>query len=137
METLKYIEAQAAIAAAVAKAQSIGGAFSVAVMDAGRNLVAFARMDGAPLGTIEVAQGKAYSSCSLAMRTADLGPLVQPGGALYGLETSHRQPFVTFGGGVPVRRNGRLVAAVGASGGSIDQDVMIAEAAAAALEEGA
>ena len=86
------------------------------------------RMSGTPLGAIEVSQGKAYTSCSVEMKTADLAPHVLPGAPFYGFETSHRHPLVVFGGGVPVRRNGVVVGAVGVSGGSIEEDVSLAEA---------
>lgn len=129
------VQAQAAIAAVVEKARSKGVAAAVAILDSGRNLVAFMRMSGTPLGAIEVAQGKAYTSCSVEMKTADLAPHVLPGAPFYGFETSHRHPLVVFGGGVPIRREGVVVGAVGVSGGSIEDDVSLAEAAVAFLEE--
>ena len=127
-------EAQAALAVLVETARGMGVAAAVAILDSGRNLVAFLRMSGTPLGAIEVAQGKAYTSCSVEMTTADLAPHVLPGAPFYGFATSHRHPLVVFGGGVPIRRDGVVVGAVGVSGGSIDEDVSLAEAVAGFLE---
>lgn len=128
--------AQAAIAFLVEKARGMGVAAAFAIVDSGRNLVGFLRMSGTALGAIEVAQGKAYTSCSVEMKTADLAPHVLPGAAFYGFETSHRHPLVVFGGGVPVRRNGMVIGAVGVSGGSLQDDITLAEAVAAFLEAG-
>lgn len=92
-------------------------------------------MSGTPLGAIEVSQGKAYTSASVNMKTDELARHVQPGTAFYGFAVSHRQPLVVFGGGVPVARDGWLVGAVGVSGGSIEDDVSLAEAVAAFLAQ--
>lgn len=126
--------AQAAIQAAAKRAGEIGVPMSIAVIDAGRALVAFLRMDKALLGSIEIAQAKAYTARTVDSRTADLMAAVQPGGPFYGLEVSHRQPFVVFGGGVPVTVNGVVIGAIGVSGGSAEQDVDVAEAAVRHLE---
>ena len=100
---------------------------------AGANLVAFARMDGALLASIEISQGKAYTARSMNMNTADIGPLTQPGQPLYGIETSHARPLITFGGGQPLRVDGEIVGAVGVAGGTVAQDDEIASAAVASL----
>jgi uncharacterized protein GlcG (DUF336 family) len=134
MARLTLEQARQALDAALAKADELGSPSSVAILDDGRNLVAFARMDGAPLASIEIAIGKAYTSASLGMTTADLGPLTQPGQPFYGLETSHRQAFVTFGGGQTITVGGEVVGAVGVAGGPIDQDVAVGDAARAAVE---
>jgi uncharacterized protein GlcG (DUF336 family) len=134
MSEISAVEAQSAVDAAIKKGREIGVPLSIAVVDSGRNLIAFMRMDDALLGTIEAAQNKAYTSRTVNMRTADLGPLVQPGGPLYAFESSHRTPFVVFGGGIPVRRNGKVIGAVGISGGSPEQDDVVAEAVVAHLE---
>ncbi len=126
--------AQAAIDAAVKRATEIGVPMSIAVIDSGRALVAFLRMDKALLGSIEIAQGKAYTARTVNARTADLMAAVQPGGPFYGLEVSHRQPFVVFGGGVPITHDGDVIGAIGVSGGSAEQDVDVAEAAVRFLE---
>ena len=106
---------------------------SIAIVDGGRNLVAFARMDSALLASIEISQGKAYTARSMNMNTADIGPLTQPGQPLYGIETSHARPLITFGGGQPLRMDGEIVGAVGVAGGTVAQDDEIASAAVASL----
>lgn len=126
--------AQKAIEAGLAKAREIGSPSSIAVVDAGRNLLAFVRMDDALLASIEISQGKAYTARSLNMHTRDVGPLTHPGQPLYGLETTHRSPLVTFAGGRPVELGGSIAGAVGVAGGTVDQDQEIADAAAAAIE---
>jgi uncharacterized protein GlcG (DUF336 family) len=105
----------------------------VAIVDAGRELIAFARQDDALLASTEIAAGKAYTACSMKMATKDIGPLTQPGQPLYGLEHTHQRPLVTFGGGRPLESGGKIVGAVGVAGGTVDQDDEVAAAGAAAL----
>ena len=129
--TLKQV--QAGIEAALKKAEEIGSPSSIAVVDAGRALVGFARMDAALLASIEISQAKAYTARSLNMKTGDVMPLVQPGGPLYGMENSHRLPLVVFAGGVPITRGEQVIGAVGVAGGMPPDDEAIASAAAAAI----
>jgi len=129
MSELTADKVHAALKAGVAKATEIESPSSITVLDSGRNLIGFLRMDDALLASIEISQGKAYTSASLKMKTADVTGAVQPGGPFYGMETSHRHPMVVFGGGVPIESGG----AVGVAGGTIDNDVAVAEAVAAAL----
>ena len=133
MATLTMDQALGALRAAVGKATEIGSPSSIAIVDDGRNLVAFVRMDGALLASIEISQGKAYTACSMNMNTADIGPLTQPGQPLYGIETSHARSLITFGGGQPLRVNGEIVGAVGVAGGTVVQDDEVASAAVASL----
>ena len=132
---MSMTEAQVAKAlqAGIAKAKEIASPSSIAILDEGRNLKAFHRMDGSLLASIEISQGKAYTAVSLNMNTADVTQYVQPGGPFYAMETSHRHPMVVFGGGVAIRSGDRLIGSVGVAGGMIDQDVAIAEAVAAAF----
>lgn len=124
--------ARHALDAAVAKAQDIKQPVNIAVVDEGANLVAFIRMDGAFLASIDIAQRKAYTAMALQMDTDRIGPLTQPGAPLYGLEHSSGG-LVSFGGGKLLRNaKGALVGAVGVSGGSVEQDEAIAAAGAAA-----
>lgn len=132
---LSHTEARTAIDAALAKAREIGSPSSVAVVDAGRELLAFARMDGALLASVEISQAKAFTARSMNMPTGDIGPLTQPGGPFFGLEHTQRRPMVSFGGGLPLSVGGEIVGAIGVAGGSADQDVEVASAGAAALEE--
>ena len=133
MATLTMDQALGALRTAVGKATEIGSPSSIAIVDGGRNLVAFVRMDGALLASIEISQGKAYTARSMNMNTADIGPLTQPGQPLYGIETSHARPLITFGGGQPLRVNGEIVGAVGVAGGTVVQDDEGASAAVASL----
>jgi uncharacterized protein GlcG (DUF336 family) len=133
MTNIAYDQAQRVLEAALSKASEIGSPSSVAIVDGGRELVAFARQDGALLASAEISIGKAYTSCSLQMATADVGPLTQPGEPLYGLETSHQRPLVTFAGGRPIQQGGEPAGAVGVAGGTVDQDDEIAMAAVNAL----
>ncbi|MDN5833140.1 MAG: heme-binding protein [Brevibacterium sp.] len=100
---LTYQQAAALDQAALAKATEINVSVSAAVVDSGRELLAFARQDGAPLLSAEVARGKASTSRSLNMPTSQVGPLTQPGGPLYCLEVSSHHRLVSFAGGQPSR----------------------------------
>jgi uncharacterized protein GlcG (DUF336 family) len=133
MTEITAAQAQAALAAAVKKATELSSPSSISIVDSGRNLIGFLRMDGALLASIEISQGKAYTSRSLNMKTGDVTQYVQPGGPFYAMETSHRQPMVIFAGGLPIEKNGHVIGAVGVAGGTLDNDVAVAEAALAAL----
>src|SRR5258705_3311452 len=89
---------------------------NIAIVDDGGNLVTFARMDDAWLGSIDIAQGKAYTARAFDMPTKDLAPLAQPGGPLYGIEASNRARLIVFAGGIPLVSRGRVVGAIGVSG---------------------
>lgn len=133
MSNISHGQAQRVLEAALSKASDIGSPSSVAIVDGGRELVAFARQDGALLASAEISIGKAYTSCSLQMATADLAPLTQPGQPLHGLETSHQRPLVSIAGGRPIQLGDETAGAVGVAGGTVDQDDEIARAAAAAV----
>jgi uncharacterized protein GlcG (DUF336 family) len=130
---LNYADAQKILVAALAKAEEMKVPVSVAVLDSGRELVAFARQDGATLLSAEVSQWKAFTARSLDMPTSAVGPLTQPGQPLFGLEVSSRHKIVTFAGGHPLRVDGVVVGAVGVSGGSVTEDDEIALAAVGSL----
>lgn len=136
MNKLTAAQVQKALAAGVAKAQAINSPSSIAIVDAGRNLLGFVRMENALLASIEISQRKAYTARSLNMRTGDIMPLVQPGAPLYGMETGHVPPLVVFGGGIPVEHNGEVIGAVGVAGGAVPDDEAVAAAAVAALAVG-
>ena len=102
---------------------------AVSVIDVHGNVVLQYRMNGAPLFSIELSERKAYTSALVGMRTADILPLVQPGQPLYPLSMVSDGRFCAMGGGVPLTIEGRLVAGVGVSGGTVEQDVSIVEAA--------
>jgi uncharacterized protein GlcG (DUF336 family) len=121
------------VEAARARATEIGVPMNIAVVDEGGNLVAFARMDDAWLGSIDIAQHKAFTARAFDMPTKDLAPLAQPGAPLYGIEASNHGRLIVFAGGIPVLAEGRVAGAVGVSGGSVEQDHDVAEAGAAAF----
>jgi len=102
---------------------------AVCVIDVHGNVVLHHRMTGAPLFSIELSERKAYTSALVGMRTADLLPLVQPGQPLFPLSTVSGGRFCAMGGGVPLTSEGQVVAGVGVSGGTVEQDVAIVEAA--------
>lgn len=129
MRDLTLADAEQIIASALAHATDIECPVSVAIIDAGRELLAFARQEGAPLLSAEVSQSKAYTARSLDVATADLAQLTRPGGPLYGLETSHPRRLAAFGGGRPIKLDGTVVGAIGVAGGTVEQDDEIARAA--------
>jgi uncharacterized protein GlcG (DUF336 family) len=130
---MKLEQAEAMLEAAQAKAAEIGIAVSVAVLDAGGNLTAFARMDGAWLGSIDVAMKKARTAVLFEFETQEIWEFCRAEGPAHGLETTNGG-LITFAGGNPLKeKDGRLVGAVGVSGGQVDQDFAIARAARAAF----
>jgi uncharacterized protein GlcG (DUF336 family) len=130
----------AVLAAAEAKAAEIGVPMNVAILDAGSNLKAFLRMDGALIGSIDIALKKAKTSAVFGMNSETIGEFCKPGGTSPGLEQTNGG-LVVFAGGIPLRdAAGDLIGAVGVSGGAVAQDFAVAEAAAAAssqMQEGA
>lgn len=130
--TITQQQADAAIGAARAAAEAIGVAMNIAVFDAAAHLKAFARMDGALLGSIDIALGKARTSALFGMASEAVGEFSKPGGTSPGLELTNGT-LVVFAGGVPIRSaGGVLLGAVGISGGAVDQDREVAQAAALA-----
>jgi uncharacterized protein GlcG (DUF336 family) len=105
---------------------------NIAVVDAGTNLTAFRRMDGAWLGSIDIAINKAFTAKAFDISTLELGHNSQPGGQFFGIHVSNHDRVMIFAGGIPIKMNGQIVGAVGVSGGSGKQDQAVAEAAAAA-----
>lgn len=127
-------DARAVITAAEKKAQEIGQPMNVAVVDAGGNLVAHVRMDGAWIGSIDISIKKAYTSRAFDIATRDLAAEAQPGKQFYGIQESNNGRIMIFAGGIPLKRDGKVVGAVGVSGGSGEQDQMVAEAGATAFK---
>jgi cob(I)alamin adenosyltransferase len=126
---LGLARARRLVDSAVHGAVDKGLAVSVTVVDAGGHVVMKVRMDGAPLGTVNMSENKAYTAAALNRATGDLSALVQPGQPLYGLNSAEAGRIVALGGGIPVRLDGQLVGGIGVSGGSVEQDVEIAELA--------
>lgn len=132
---LTLAAARRMIVAAEGVARELRVAMSIAVVDAGDELVAFERMDGADLVTVRLARDKAFSALMNRMPTRDLAPLVQPGAEFYGYDSLAGGRMVVFAGGMPLDRNGVLVGAIGVSGGSAEEDQLAADAAVAALAQ--
>lgn len=126
-------DARRVIAAAEKKAREIGQPMNVAVVDEGGNLVAHVRMDGAWLGSIDISINKAFTARAFDIATKDLGSHSQPGGQFFGIHASNHGRVMIFAGGIPLKRQGTVVGAIGVSGGSGEQDQAVAEAGAAAF----
>ena len=133
MSSVTLTQAESVLAAAKKKAQEIGVPMNIAVVDAGNNLTAFARQDGAWLGSIAIAQDKAFTARAFDAATHDLYEKTQPGGSLYGIGVSNDGRVITFPGGVPLTDGDDVVGAIGVSGGSVEQDHEVAEAGVAAF----
>ena len=115
------------------KARDIGQPMNIAVVDAGANLVAFERMEGAWLGSIDISINKAFTARAFDIETKTLGENSQSGNQFFGIHASNHGRVMIFAGGVPLKQNGQVVGAVGVSGGSGKQDQDVAEAAAKAF----
>ncbi len=126
-------QADTLIAGARAKAKAIGIAVSVAILDSAGHMKAFSRMDGAWLGSSDVAFRKARTSILFEAETQSIWEICKPGAQAHGLEHTNGG-LVTFAGGIPLRApNGDLLGAIGVSGGQVEQDFVVATAGAASL----
>ena len=126
-------DARRVIAAAEAKAAEIGQPMNIAVVDGGGNLVSHVRMDGAWIGSIDISINKAFTSRAFDITTKDLADNSQSGDQFFGLHVSNRGRVMIFAGGIPLKRDGAVVGAIGVSGGSGEQDHSVAEAGAEAF----
>jgi len=126
-------DARAVIAAAEKKAEEIGQPMNIAIADSGGNLVAHVRMDDAWRGSIDISIKKAYTSRAFDIATKDLAEHSQSGGQFFGIHASNDGKIMIFAGGIPLKRDGKVVGAIGVSGGSGEQDHAVAEAGAAAF----
>ena len=133
MNEVTLQQARAAVNTALEKSKEIGVKMNVAVVEAGANLKAFARMDGAWLGSIDIAIKKARTARFFDMNTGEIGNLSQPGGSLYNIEHSN-DGLITFPGGVPIKdAAGEIIGAIGVSGSTVENDHIVAEASARAM----
>ena len=126
-------DARRVIARAEAKAAEIGQPMNIAVVDAGGNLVSHVRMDGAWIGSIDISINKAFTSRAFDITTKDLADNSQSGDQFFGIHVSNRGRIMIFAGGIPLKRDGNVVGAIGVSGGSGVQDHEVAEAGAKAF----
>ncbi|MCP9234873.1 heme-binding protein [Lewinella sp. JB7] len=125
-------QAESVIAAAKKRAAEISTKMDICVVDAGANIVAFARMDGAWIGSVDIAIKKARTAAWFTMGTHELSPLVQPGQPLYHIEHSNGG-LITFPGGIVLKHGDEVIGAVGVSGSTVDNDQLVAEAGAEAI----
>ena len=130
---LTLSDARRVIAAGEKKAAEIGQPMNIAVVDGGGNLVAHIRMDGAWIGSIDISINKAFTARAFDITTKELSKLSQSGDDFFGIHVSNGGRIMIFAGGVPLKRGGEVVGAVGVSGGTGKQDHEVAEAAAAGL----
>jgi uncharacterized protein GlcG (DUF336 family) len=126
-------EARKIIGAAEKKAAEIGRPMNIAVVDEGGSLVSHVRMDGAWIGSIDISINKAFTSRAFDISTKDLAQHSQSGGQFFGIHVSNQGRVMVFAGGIPLKRGGKVVGAVGVSGGSGEQDHAVAEAGANAF----
>ena len=133
MNALTLADARTIIAAAEKRAEEIGQPMNIAVVDAGGNLIAHVRMDGAWIGSVDISISKAWTARAFDIQTKDLAENSQPGQQFFGIHASNGGKVMIFAGGIPLSRNGEVVGGLGVSGGSGEQDQTVAEAGAAAL----
>ena len=133
MSDITLAQARTAVDAALAKARELGVKMNIAVVDAGANLKAYARIDGAWLGSIDISIRKARTARYFDMPTGEIGKLSQPGGSLFAIEHSNGG-LITFPGGVPIVLGGVVIGAIGVSGDSVENDHAVASAGAAAVK---
>jgi len=126
-------DARRIIAAAEKKAAEIRQPMNIVVVDEGGNLISHARMDGAWIGSIDISINKAFTSRAFDISTMDLAQHSQSGGQFFGIHVSNHGRVMVFAGGIPLKREGKIVGAVGVSGGSGEQDHTVAEAGAMAF----
>lgn len=133
MPDITWDQARAVLDAALKKAREIDTKMDIAVVDAGANLKAFVRMDGAWLGSIDIAIKKARTARFFDMPTGEIGKVSQPGGPLYNIEHSN-DGLITFPGGLPLRdRGNEIIGAIGVSGSTVENDHLVAAAGAGAI----
>ena len=124
----------ATLAAAESKATAIGVPMNIAIYDEGANMKAFVRMDGAFLGSADIAMNKARTAALFGFNTEALYDFVKPGGTSPGFDRTNGG-LIVFAGGIPIKdAEGRLIGAVGVSGGAVAQDFQVATAAAEAVQ---
>lgn len=123
---LKLEDARRIIAAAEKKAEELGQPMNIAVADSGGNLLAHVRMDGAWLGSVDISIKKAFTSRAFDISTEDLAKEAQPGKQFYGIHASNDGKVMIFAGGIPIRKDGAVIGAIGVSGGTGAQDQAVA-----------
>ena len=126
-------QAESAVKEAKQKAQEMGLKMNISVVDAGANLVAFARMDGAWLGSADISMRKAKTARYFDMPTGELGKLSQPGGPLFNIEHANGG-LITFPGGIPITNGSEVIGGIGVSGNTVENDHLVAQAGVDAVK---
>jgi uncharacterized protein GlcG (DUF336 family) len=132
IKTLTLADARRIIEAGEKQAQSLGIPYNIAVVDAGGGLISHVRMDGAWLGSVDISINKAWTARAFDMSTETLSGATQSGQSLFGLNSTNQGRVVIFGGGEPVKDGDVVIGGVGASGGSVENDIKVVKAALAA-----
>jgi uncharacterized protein GlcG (DUF336 family) len=109
------------------EAEAMAVPMAIAFADDTADLIFFGKMTGALPASGDIAVNKAYTAAALRLATHEVGRLAEPGQTLYGLQHATDRRIVLFGGGLPLTADGRVIGAVGISGGTVDQDLMVAE----------
>src|SRR5580693_4330340 len=122
---LPYVISEILTGVAEAEAAKIEVPMAIAIVDGEGGLVLFKRMDGTLPASTELAVSKAYTAAVLRMPTHEVGELAQPGGMLYGIQQTHDGKIILFGGGYPLCIKGQIVGAIGVSGGTVEQDMLV------------
>src|ERR1700741_372070 len=125
---MRLEDARRVIAAAENKAAEIGQPMNIAVADTGGNLVAHVRMDNAWMGSIDISINKAFTARAFDITTRDLAENSQSGDQFFGIHVSNHCRVMIFAGGIPLKKAGKVIGAIGVSGGSGEQDHSVAEA---------
>ena len=128
---MKLEDARKIVAAAELEAIAQKQPMNIAVVDAGGNLVMHVRMDGAWIGSIDISIKKAYTARAFDIATKDLAEHAQSGGQFFGIHASNGGRIMIFAGGIPIKQKGKVVGAIGVSGGSGVQDHAVAVAGVA------
>ena len=133
MTAVKLEDARRVISAAETKAREIGQPMNIAGADEGGTIIAHVRMDNAWIGSIDISVKKAFTSRAFDIETKELAKHSQSGGDFFGIHASNNGKIMIFAGGIPLKRENKVVGAIGVSGGSGDQDHAVAAAGAAAF----
>lgn len=132
-QSVTLAEARTIIAAATIKAEALGQPMCIAVVCSGGHLLAFERMPNAWMGSIDISTKKAWTSRSFDIETKTLGENSQSGHQFFGIHASNDGKVMIFGGGIPIKRDAKIVGAIGVSGGSGEQDHSVAQAGASVI----
>ncbi|MFB4165532.1 heme-binding protein [Alteribacillus sp. JSM 102045] len=128
MERIDLNTAKKAMEQGEEKAKSIGVPMVITIVNDEANFIASHRMDGALLASVDISQNKAWTSAALKMSTSQLSENSKNNGELFGINSTNNGKVVIFGGGIPLYVNNNLVGAVGVSGGSVNEDIEVAQA---------